>query len=103
MEQDIVVESRIFPLFPLSFQHSTSEIHIVCGKIPDKTPFNISFTAHSQPRGKQNFLIIPEFFRLFNIFPTPYYEYYNKFNIENRICHPNPRETTNSQCEKQFS
>ena len=24
--------------------------------------------------------------RVFHIFPTPYYDYYNKFNKENRFC-----------------
>ena len=27
----------------------------------------------------------PDTFRLFNIFPTPYYEYYNKFNIDLKV------------------
>ena len=25
-------------------------------------------------------------FRVFHKFPTPYYDYYNKFNKENRFC-----------------
>ena len=25
--------------------------------------------------------------RVFHIFPTPYYDYYNKFNKENRFLH----------------
>ena len=27
-------------------------------------------------------------FRLFNIFPTPYYGYYNKFNIQKAVLQP---------------
>ena len=32
----------------------------------------------------------PKLFRLFNIFPTPYYDYYNKFNIDQAVLHPIP-------------
>ncbi len=34
--------------------------------------------------------MIPATFRLFNIFPIPYYGYYNKFNIHQAVLHPNP-------------
>ena len=30
----------------------------------------------------------PNTFRLFNIFPTPYYGYYNKFNIQKAVLQP---------------
>ena len=30
----------------------------------------------------------PDTFRLFNIFPTPYYGYYNKFNIQKTVLQP---------------
>ncbi len=49
-----------------------------------ETPFptiNISFTVHSQPGGNRNPGIPARIFRVFHIFPTPYYGYYNKFNI----------------------
>ncbi len=29
--------------------------------------------------------MVPDIFRLFHIFPTPYYEYYNKFNIQHPV------------------
>ena len=32
----------------------------------------------------------PNTFRLFNIFPTPYYGYYNKFNIEKQVFASDP-------------
>ena len=34
--------------------------------------------------------MIPATFRLFNIFPTPYYGYYNKFNIHQAVLYPDP-------------
>ena len=30
----------------------------------------------------------PDTFQLFNIFPTPYYGYYNKFNIQKTVLQP---------------
>ena len=30
----------------------------------------------------------PDTFRLFNIFPTSYYGYYNKFNIQKTVLQP---------------
>ena len=80
LEQDVVAKGRIFPLFPQSFQHLTPTIHIGCGKKPPTTRFNTSSTTHSQPCGKPLPRMKPDTFRLFNIFPTPYYGYYNKFN-----------------------
>ena len=53
---------------------------MVCEKNRRIPPFNISFTAHSQPRGNQKPRIPTRLFRVFHKFPTPYYGYYNKFN-----------------------
>ena len=53
---------------------------MVCEKNRRLPPFNISFTAHSQPRGNQKPRIPTRLFRVFHKFPTPYYGYYNKFN-----------------------
>ena len=47
--------------------------------------------------------MIPEDFRLFNIFPTPYYDYYNKFNIKNRISPNIQRETIIDPVKNQLS
>ena len=88
LEQDVVAKGRIFPLFPQSFQHLTPTIHIGCGKKPPTTRFNTSSTTHSQPRGKSLPRMKPDTFRLFNIFPTPYYGYYNKFNIQKAVLQP---------------
>lgn len=46
------------------------------------SPFHKPFTLHSQSGGKPRSRTIPHIFRLFHIFPSPYYEYYNKFNID---------------------
>ena len=88
LEQDVVAKGQIFPLFPQSFQHLTPTIHIGCGKKPPTTRFNTSSTTHSQPRGKPLPRVKPDTFRLFNIFPTPYYGYYNKFNIQKAVLQP---------------
>ena len=32
--------------------------------------------------------MVSALFRLFHIFPTPYYDYYNKFNIDLAVQHP---------------
>ena len=86
----LVEAGRIFPLFPQSFQHSTPEIHTGCGKEPRTPRFHIPSTLHSQSGGKPNPGMKPKLFRLFNIFPTPYYDYYNKFNIDQAVLHPIP-------------
>jgi hypothetical protein len=80
-EQDIVVRRQSSPLFPPSFQHSTSVLHTRRGKKSSTSPFHKPFTLHSQAGGKPWSRTIPHIFRLFHIFPSPYYEYYNKFNI----------------------
>ena len=80
MEQDVVEAGRIFPLFPRSFQHSTFSFHRDCGKEKRKGSFHNTFTFHSQTRGKRKALEPPREKRVFHIFPTPYYDYYNKFN-----------------------
>jgi hypothetical protein len=81
-EQDIVVRRQSSPLFPPSFQHSTSVLHTRRGKKSRSHPFHKPFTLHSQAGGKPRSRTIPHIFRLFHIFPSPYYEYYNKFNID---------------------
>jgi hypothetical protein len=77
----LVAKRRSFPHFPLSFQHLTSVLHNGCGKKRRFPPFNISFTSLSHPGGNPKPRIPAGHFRVFNIFPTPYYDYYNKFNI----------------------
>jgi hypothetical protein len=81
-EQDIVFRRQSSPLFPPSFQHSTSVLHTRRGKKSRSSPFHKPFTLHSQAGGKPWSRTIPHIFRLFHIFPSPYYEYYNKFNID---------------------
>ena len=81
-EQDIVFRRQSSPLFPPSFQHSTSVLHTRRGKKSSSSPFHKPFTLHSQSGGKPRSRTIPHIFRLFHIFPSPYYEYYNKFNID---------------------
>ena len=61
---------------------------MACGKNPRTTRFNNSFTPDPQSRGKPQPGMIPASFRLFNIFPTPYYGYYNKFNIQKAVLQP---------------
>ena len=80
MEQDVVETGRIFPLFPLSFQHSTFSFHGICGKKKGADGFHSPFTIHSQTRGEPKALAPPNKNGVFHIFPTPYYDYYNKFN-----------------------
>ena len=63
---------------------------MACGKNPRTTRFNNSFTPDPRSRGKPQPGMIPATFRLFNIFPTPYYGYYNKFNIHQAVLHPDP-------------
>ena len=58
---------------------------MVCGKKSEQPGFNISFTLHSQPGGNRRPGMKPDNFRLFHNFPTPYYEYYNKFNTKQPI------------------
>jgi hypothetical protein len=77
----LVAKRRSFPHFPLSFQHLTSVLHIGCGKKHRSPPFNISFTSLPQPGGKPKPHFPTRLFRVFHKFPTPYYGYYNKFNI----------------------
>ena len=72
-------------------------------KVSERYTIQHSIHNTSQTGGKRNFPIIPKLFRVFNIFPTLYYDYYNKFNMENRILYPNLWETTNSLCEKKLS
>ena len=52
------------------------------GKNPRLPHFNISFTPDSQTRGNRNPGIPPRHAGVFHKFPTPYYGYYNKFNID---------------------
>ena len=52
------------------------------GKNPRLPHFNISFTPDSQTRGNRNPGIPPRHSGVFHKFPTPYYGYYNKFNID---------------------
>lgn len=54
---------------------------MVCGKKDLFQPFHDPFTTHSQSRGNQNPRIPTRLFGVFHKFPTPYYGYYNKFNI----------------------
>ena len=84
-EQDIVFRRQSSPLFPPSFQHSTSVLHTRRGKKSSSSPFHKPFTLHSQAGGKPRSRTIPHIFRLFHIFPSPYYEYYNKFNIDQKV------------------
>ena len=58
---------------------------MVCGKKDLSQPFHDPFTTHSQPRGNQNPRIPTRLFGVFHKFPTPYYGYYNKFNIETPV------------------
>lgn len=51
--QDIVVKSRSFPLFPPSFQHSTSVLHMPRGKKAHTPPFHNSSTAPSPKQRPQ--------------------------------------------------
>ena len=86
-------KTRTFPHFPPTFQHSTSVLHTSSGKKVEVSPFHISFTTLPQERGNRNHLKPAELFRVFHIFPTPYYGYYNKFKIETPVRvqfgHPN--------------
>ena len=61
-----------------------------CGKKGSFSPFHDPFTTHSQPRGNQNPRIPTRLFGVFHKFPTPYYGYYNKFNIHQAVLHPDP-------------
>ena len=63
---------------------------MVCGKKDLFQPFHDPFTTHSQPRGNQNPRIPTRLFGVFHKFPTPYYGYYNKFNIEKQVFASNP-------------
>ena len=76
----LVWKSRIFPPFPQTFQHSTSVLHSGGGKIPRSTAFHNSSTIPPQPRGNRKPRAATDFFRLFHIFPSPYYDYCNKIN-----------------------
>ena len=97
---DIVVKGRNFPLFPLSFQHSTPILHSRCGKRQMFPRFNIPSTVPQQTRGKPKPRIPARVCGVFHIFPSPYYDYYNKFNIENRFLHRIPWETTAKLTQK---
>ena len=63
---------------------------MVCGKKDLFQPFHDPFTTHSQPRGNQNPSIPTRLFGVFHKFPTPYYGYYNKFNIEKQVFASDP-------------
>lgn len=78
--QDIVVKSRSFPLFPPSFQHSTSVLHMPRGKKAHTTPFHNSSTAPSPKQRPQKIRMAAKRRRVFNTLPSPYYCYYNKYN-----------------------
>ena len=57
-----------------------------CGKKACFPPFNSSFTLLPQRGGNPNARISAGHFPVFHIFPTPYYDYYNKFNILQPFC-----------------
>lgn len=78
--QDIVVKSRSFPLFPPSFQHSTSVLHMPRGKKARTPPFHNSSTAPSPKQRPQKIRMAAKRRRVFNTLPSPYYCYYNKYN-----------------------
>lgn len=78
--QDIVVKSRSFPLFPPSFQHSTSVLHMPRGKKAHTPPFHNSSTAPSPKQRPQKIRMAAKRRRVFNTLPSPYYCYYNKYN-----------------------
>lgn len=78
--QDIVVKSRSFPLFPPSFQHSTSVLHMPRGKKAHTPPFHNSSTAPSPKQIPQKIRMAAKRRRVFNTLPSPYYCYYNKYN-----------------------
>ena len=61
-----------------------------CGKKGSFSPFHDPFTTHSQCRGNPNPRIPTGLFQVFHKFPTPYYGYYNKFNIEKQIFASDP-------------
>jgi len=89
-DPDIVVKGRNFPLFPLSFQHSTPILHSRCGKRQMFPRFNIPSTVPQQIRGKPKPRIPARVCGVFHIFPSPYYGYYNKFNIEKQVFASDP-------------
>ena len=78
--QDIVVKSRSFPLFPPSFQHSTSVLHMPRGKKAHTPPFHNSSTAPSPKQRPPKIRMAAKRRRVFNTLPSPYYCYYNKYN-----------------------
>lgn len=78
--QDIVVKSRSFPLFPPSFQHSTSVLHMPRGKKAHTPPFHNSSTAPSPKQRPQKIRMAAKRRRVFNTLPSSYYCYYNKYN-----------------------
>ncbi len=78
--QDIVVKSRSFPLFPPSFQHSTSVLHMPRGKKAHTPPFHNSSTAPSPKQRPKKIRMAAKRRRVFNTLPSPYYYYYNKYN-----------------------
>lgn len=78
--QDIVVKSRSFPLFPPSFQHSTSVLHMPRGKKAHTYPFHNSSTAPSPKQRPQKIRMAAKRRQVFNTLPSPYYCYYNKYN-----------------------
>ena len=59
-----------------------------CGKKGSFSPFHDPFTTHSQCRGNPNPRIPTGLFQVFHKFPTPYYGYYNKFNIQKTVLQP---------------
>lgn len=61
-----------------------------CGKKSSFSPFHDPFTTHSQCRGNPNPRIPTGLFQVFHKFPTPYYGYYNKFNIEKQVFASDP-------------
>ena len=52
--------------------------------------FNISSTVPQQTRGKPKPRIPARVCGVFHIFPSPYYDYYNKFNIEKQVFASDP-------------
>lgn len=78
--QDVVVKSKSFPLFPPSFQHSTSVLHMPRGKKAHTPPFHNSSTAPSPKQRPQKIRMAAKRRRVFNTLPSPYYCYYNKYN-----------------------
>ena len=75
-------DDKVLHSFHRVFNIQLFFFHTRRGKKSSFSPFHKPFTLHSQASGKPRSRTIPHIFRLFHIFPSPYYEYYNKFNID---------------------